>query len=330
MNMGDYLYNLLPEVYRFEDAKPTINFVLKRYLESLASGGFQPLFEELLKLCDLWDIEKCPTEILPLIGKLLGYEYIEEIDAEVQRKILANISELYKRKGTKAVITFISREFSKFDTNIIDMEYRVFKTFEPKPLHPTGVNFVEPKTLGLNFMDEDTCCLYDEDGIYNPHTVVVNCDSQISSGTLLVNKLLKEFLSVYCKLILRIRKGDAIIEEVTSTIDETKPQTILHDKELIGDVQEDSYLYLKDVKPIMVKTPLKTKEVLKQNVKLPTDTDLGQFNGYEDVADKIHLEDAYMPVNMAKDEDKTKLSYAERKALKISEEDKINNPPSKI
>ena len=160
ISFADYLYyKRLPEIYRREDAKVGIDYTLKRYLEALDEGGVQQVFGELLSLYDILDVENCPPEVLPLLSRMLGYNYIEEVDIETERKIIANLIELYKRKGTASVISFITREFTKFDTQIVELQYRIFKTWSPNPEGIPTENYVEPRTMGNKF-NYNTCCLY--------------------------------------------------------------------------------------------------------------------------------------------------------------------------
>lgn len=202
INFADHLYERLPEVYRREDAKKGIDFTLKRYLEALDEGGVQLVFSELLSLYDILEVDKCPPEVLPLLSKMLGYNYIEEVDVETQRKIIVNLIELYKRKGTKSVINFITREFTQFDTQVIELQYRIFKTWSPNPKGVPKSEYVEPRTLG-NKVTYDTCRLFSQEGMYNYTGIVVVCDAQATQVELL-NRLLREFLPVYCNLYLKI------------------------------------------------------------------------------------------------------------------------------
>ena len=205
INFGDYLYSRLPEVYRREDAKDGIDFALKRYLDVLDKGGLQLLFSELLTLYDLFDVDTCPKEVLPLISRLLGYNFIDEVDELMQRKIVSNLVELYKRKGTKSVIDFITREFTHFDTKVVETQFRIFKTWSPKPKGIPSSVYVEPRTLGRKSPDLDTCFLFSEEGIYNYHGIIISCDAKASQVELL-NRLLREFLPVYCNLYIQLRK----------------------------------------------------------------------------------------------------------------------------
>lgn len=205
IDFGDYLYNRLPEMYRREDAKDGIDFALKRYLEVLDKGGLQLLFSELLTLYDLFNVDTCPKEVLPLISRLLGYNFIDEVDELMQRKIVSNLVELYKRKGTKSVINFITREFTHFDTKVVETQFRIFKTWSPKPKNIPSSVYVEPRTLGRHAPDLDTCFIFSEEGIYNYHGIIIFCDAKASQVELL-NRLLREFLPVYCNLYIQLRK----------------------------------------------------------------------------------------------------------------------------
>ena len=157
IDFGDFLYRKLPKIYRIEDSKPEINLTLKRYLQSLDKGGIQTLFSEMLALYDLFDVNKCPKEVLPILGKLFGYNYIDEVDEKTQRKIISNIAELYKRKGTKSVVKFISREFTMGDTRMVELQHRIFRTYSRYSDLPTSEKELgnipktyNPKTNGID------------------------------------------------------------------------------------------------------------------------------------------------------------------------------------
>ena len=127
-----YLYNRLPEVYRKADINGG-NETLLRFLSALDDGGFRTLNLDIEKLYNIMSIEKAPQELMPVIGNMLGYKYVKEVDDRTQRKIVENLVELYKRKGTKSAINFIIREFTEYDTKLIQTEYRTFKTWSPNP-----------------------------------------------------------------------------------------------------------------------------------------------------------------------------------------------------
>lgn len=116
MSFADYLYNRLPQVYRTTDNEQ----ILRRFIETFAEGGFDPLLQETMDMMNLLDVDKCPSEFLPLLCSMYGFEYTVEIPELYIRRLLKYIIELYKRKGTKSVVKFIARELTGFDSEIIE------------------------------------------------------------------------------------------------------------------------------------------------------------------------------------------------------------------
>lgn len=116
MSFADYLYNRLPQVYRTSDTEQ----VLRRFIETFAEAGFDPLLQETMDIMNLIDVDKCPSEFLPLLCSYYGFEYTVEIPELFIRRLLKHIIELYKRKGTKSVVKFIARELTGFDSEIIE------------------------------------------------------------------------------------------------------------------------------------------------------------------------------------------------------------------
>ena len=115
-SFADYLYNRLPQVYRTSDTEQ----ILRRFIETFAEAGFDPLLQETMDIMNLLDVEKCPSEFLPLLCSLYGFEYTVEIPELFIRRLLKHIIELYRRKGTKSVVKFIARELTGFDSEIIE------------------------------------------------------------------------------------------------------------------------------------------------------------------------------------------------------------------
>lgn len=109
-------FNKLPSVYREEDLKLK-TFPLKRYLQSLLDGGFQPILESINNLPDLLDPYKCPKEYLPYLCRSFGLEYFNDIDDSYYRKFLANIGEINKRRGTYAGIRYLIKTLTNLEVN---------------------------------------------------------------------------------------------------------------------------------------------------------------------------------------------------------------------
>lgn len=205
-DISSLLYDKLPEVYRKADAQPEVDYALKRYLEALSDGGITPVFQEILALYDILEVDKCPKEVLPLLGKLLGYNYIHEVDENTQRKIVANLIEIYKRKGTKSVISFITREFTQYDSTVVELQYRIFKTWSPNPKGIPTSEYAEPRTMSNTGVNANTHHLYSETGKYNNMGIIVELDAKETQIELL-NRLLSEFLPVYCNLYIKVKNS---------------------------------------------------------------------------------------------------------------------------
>lgn len=114
--MTHYLYNKLPSIYRTTDNEN----LLRRFIEVFSEGGLTPLLNDANNIMDLLDVDKCPSQYLPLLCRVYGYEYSLEIPELFQRRLLKYIVDIYKRKGTKSAIKFIARELTGFDSEIIE------------------------------------------------------------------------------------------------------------------------------------------------------------------------------------------------------------------
>lgn len=112
----DHLYyNKLPQVYRDED-KALKTLPLYRYLTALSEGGFTDALDEATNILDLVDPEKCPEKCLPVFFKCFGLEYCEDIPVSVQRKLLMNVGEINKRRGTHACVEYLVRVLTNLDS----------------------------------------------------------------------------------------------------------------------------------------------------------------------------------------------------------------------
>lgn len=247
-DFGQYLYDRLPEIYHKRDSEEGIDFALLRFLQTLNEGGITTLFNEMLELYDILQVDKMPSEVVPLVGQLLGYEYRDDLEEDIQRKIIQNLIELYKRKGTKSVLNFIAREFTKFDTKVVETEYRIFKTWSPNPKHVPTSEYTESRTLGVNSPDENTHHLVSVDGKYDGHSIIIVFDSSEERITLL-NNLLSDFLPVYCKLFLQVKgtsNVESFEESVSITTDDNSVRLKLNNIENVQVLEELSKLKMND------------------------------------------------------------------------------------
>lgn len=201
-NTTNTLYNKLPEIYRVADFREGNNTLL-RYLSALDEGGIENLKQDILTLYSIMSIEKAPTEAIPLLGNMLGFNYIQDLDDRTQRKIVENLAELYKRKGTKSVIHFIAREFTEGVVKIVETENRVFRTWSKESqLVPPNERHILSRTFNGKKINENTFYMISKEGKYTLNSVLILIESVTDLP--LLNRLLLEFLPVTCKVYLQL------------------------------------------------------------------------------------------------------------------------------
>jgi len=117
-NFGEYLYkDRLPLHYQLEDSDQ--NYALKKYM-SAAGIGYTTTSTDIVKSLELFDPEKCPEKFFPILFSNFGLPYFQDLPMKLQRKLLANIGELYLRKGTKNVVKYLGREVTGLDVTIVE------------------------------------------------------------------------------------------------------------------------------------------------------------------------------------------------------------------
>lgn len=305
-NFGDYLYDRLPDIYRKRDSEESINYALLRFLQTLNEGGITTLFNEMLELYDILQVDKMPKEIVPLMGQLLGYDYRDDLEEDIQRKIIQNLIELYKRKGTKSVLTFITREFTKYDSQVIETEYRVFKTWSPEPKGVPTSEYVEPRTLGRGIPDEDTCHLISVNGKYDGHSVIVTFDSTEERITLL-NNLLADFMPVYCKLYLQVSgSGNRVSYEDHVSIQSNDSSIVLRfrDFEDVQVVDELNKLAVKDFSEELV--PMGKSDYINKYILNNKYIDNINITSADDLTRLMFKDSEHTPLNVTCEETKQK------------------------
>lgn len=290
-----YLYNRLPEVYRKADINGG-NETLLRFLSALDDGGFRTLNLDIEKLYNIMSIEKAPQELIPVIGNMLGYKYVKEVDDRTQRKIVENLVELYKRKGTKSAINFIIREFTEYDTKLIQTEYRTFKTWSPNPQGIPVDEYVEPRTLGSNrsfHPNPNTCYLISDKGKYNGTNIIFYIVDDADENSLVaLNNILREFIPVGCKFFIQgikvnkytdecilranddedylryVYRDDVNLKCSESSKDKTKFKSFEHilklkgtDKDIFNPNIEDNYFILLNVDETRTKEEVNRKDI---------------------------------------------------------------------
>lgn len=258
MDIADYLYYKLPKVYQAEDKEQ----LLRRFIETFAEAGFNPLLQETLNITDLLDVDKCPSKFLPQLCRMYGYEYTLEIPELFQRRLLKHIVEMYKRKGTKSVVKFIARELTGFDSEII--ENKDF-TEEHIELTKWDIRFEHYRNFILKLTAP-----YEDSNLFNKEEIVIKIvndflptNSQVfvitaywfKEETEIVKKSVEEILDLvkdYNSDISAIRKKSNYSDSVFS-----KLKTEVYTHAFLG--EEDSYLN----PPYNTGLPLYTNSIVK-------------------------------------------------------------------
>lgn len=118
-NFDKQLYNMLPPIYRKEDAKVKPNpEPLKRFLKILHEGGYKPLIERIDSLQNLTDIDNADPNDLHLLVKTLGLDFPYNMTDKERKKYLKIIPTIYKSKGTEDSFNFLAREIFSTKTSI--------------------------------------------------------------------------------------------------------------------------------------------------------------------------------------------------------------------
>lgn len=110
LNLGDKLYSRLPSVYKSEDAKLSPNpYQLKRFLQVIGEG-YNDLEQNIIDYTNIYNVDKCPAPLLPLLAQTYGLEFPYSMDEATQRKFIKIIPKLYVYKGTDTAFKFLARE----------------------------------------------------------------------------------------------------------------------------------------------------------------------------------------------------------------------------
>jgi phage tail-like protein len=99
-DMGSFLYDKLPEIYKSEDGRITPNpYPLKRFL-SVFGVGLDFMKSKIDGHMNMYDPSTCPAEFLPLIAETFGFSFPHTLTELEQRRFVKMLPELYKIKGT--------------------------------------------------------------------------------------------------------------------------------------------------------------------------------------------------------------------------------------
>ena len=218
-----YLYESLPAIYRLEDVHQ--DYTLKRYLDVL--GDYMNFVcNETEGIMGLYDVDKMPVNFLKRYASLFDFPLYEDMTEEFQRKLLANLVPILRRKGTREVIEFIAREVTGCDINVIEGDSRAFATWsDPLDLplgYDTPITFEVAQTMPYKYCgDVDT----------NRFTMYVSIIADLVGGLLTEEELreketvlrnyLKDLIPSYLNLVFLVTARDEVedvFEEETTMI----------------------------------------------------------------------------------------------------------------
>lgn len=141
-NFFDYLYyRCLPKVYRDYD-----DGTLKLFIESLVFGGFKPVIEGEIAFTDLTNPNTCPPEIVPILAHAYGIDHYPSIPEKYYRKLLNNIIELNRRRGSYSSIRYLCRVLTGMEIDMLLEKTPGEKTLYVKLLADTIQDVVDIDT----------------------------------------------------------------------------------------------------------------------------------------------------------------------------------------
>ena len=114
----DRLYNLLPAVYRIEDA--VRGEPLRALLTAIEAEVLAPIEAEIQALRDGAMIETCPEWAIPYIGDLLGVAPLRPGGPGGLRAFVANALAYRRRKGTAAVVEQLARDVTGLPARVVE------------------------------------------------------------------------------------------------------------------------------------------------------------------------------------------------------------------
>lgn len=113
----DYLYNLLPEIYRRRDEEQ--GFPLKALMGILAEqAGI--VKHDIDRLYDNQFIETCDEWAAPYLGELVGYRYGPEIPGVSQRASVANQIRITRRRGVALALEQLATDTTRYPARVVE------------------------------------------------------------------------------------------------------------------------------------------------------------------------------------------------------------------
>lgn len=118
-NYTDYLYNLLPSVYRIRDAEKGGAL---RALLSVIERELNVVEQDIDQLYKNWFIETCEEWVVPYIGDLLDVRGLQTYGSDTfsLRGYVANTLAYRRRKGTAAVLEQLARDVTGWRARVVE------------------------------------------------------------------------------------------------------------------------------------------------------------------------------------------------------------------
>ena len=245
MDFSNYLYKQLPAYYRYRDIET--EYTLERYLKCLGEY-LNVVFEETDDIKDLLDVEKMPSKFLPYYAKMFGIKIYDDISEDFQRKLLANIVPILKRKGTRDVIEFVARELTGYDVDITEGNEYAFKTWVDEIELPLGakqsLTYAETQTIHYRYAGSELTSRFI---VYvEIHTLEV--EATISEE--LIRRYLKDLVPSYINVVFVLNQHLIDEEDYNEEVNVTVIESGFRDTEVVtdrtyGNVQYEHYDRLK-------------------------------------------------------------------------------------
>lgn len=245
MDFSNYLYKQLPAYYRYRDIET--EYTLERYLKCLGEY-LNVVFEETDDIKDLLDVEKMPSKFLPYYAKMFGIKIYDDISEAFQRKLLANIVPILKRKGTRDVIEFIARELTGYDVDITEGNEYAFKTWVDEIELPLGakqsLTFAETQTIHYRYAGSELTSRF----IVYVEIHTLEMEATISEE--LIRRYLKDLVPSYINVVFVLNQHLIDEEDYNEEVNVTVMESGFRDTEVVtdrtyGNVQYEHYDRLK-------------------------------------------------------------------------------------
>ena len=132
---SDYLWRLLPEVYRASDSDdPDKNGPLRELVNRLGKQ-IAVVRRSIDRTVEDQSIESCDDWLIPYIGDLLATNLVAGLDARAQRLDVAKTIYYRRRKGTVGILEEIAADITGWDARAVEFFRRLARTrhnFDPE------------------------------------------------------------------------------------------------------------------------------------------------------------------------------------------------------